>query len=131
MVARRSLFVLAAMLLASACSTPRDDALPDGSSCGSYAIPQGDYDPAEFRVQQECLLDAFEAGRRATLMYRFPTDEGDPIEVQLTVVDRGVVDVSTDETEDPYGSGVVRTERCTKLEVELDHFEATNCVAVA
>jgi hypothetical protein len=95
---------VSALLIGAGCWSHRDDSvpegasLPSGSSCGSFVIPQGGYEPAEFQVQQDCLLDAFAAGRRSSLGYRAPTVEGDPIDVRLTVVDRGVVMVRTDET---------------------------------
>jgi hypothetical protein len=131
--ASASLAFAAALVIGVGCGTQRRDglpkgvSLPKGSSCGSFVIPQGGYEPAEFRVQQECLLDAFAAGRGSSLSYRVPTAEGDPIDVRLTVVDRGVVEVRTDETEARHGSGRVRTERCRKLDLVDGYFEAGDC----
>ena len=126
-----SLCVAVALTVTSgACSTRRDVALPRGSSCGSYVIPQGGYDPAEFRTQQDCLLDAFVTGEPATLSYRYPTEEGAPIDVSLTIVDQGVVEARTDQTEDRFSSGGVRMERCTDLALVQGRFELSDCVAV-
>ena len=123
--------IIAVVLLgaACACSSSRSEARPAGSSCGSYDLAQGEQDPTSYERQQECMLDAFASGRRATLSYSFPTEEGDPIEVDLTVVGNRLVEVRTDDTGDRFGSGEVRTERCSELRASEGHFDARTCSA--
>lgn len=129
-------FVAAAVVVvAAACSTPREEARraaqPDGRSCGSYVVPQAGFEPAEVRAQQECVVEAFATGDPRSLTYRHPTDEGDPIEVTLTVVEEGVVEVRTDATADGDGFGGVRIDRCRNLALVRGHLKVGDCVVAS
>lgn len=77
------------------------------------------------------MVEAFTTGDPRTLTYRHSTEEGDPIDVTLTVVDEGVVEVRTDATEDGHGPGGVRIERCRDLGLVRGHLEAGDCVAAS
>jgi hypothetical protein len=71
-------------------------------------------------------MEAFSIGEARSLTYRYPTDEGQIIEVNLAVLARGVVEARTDREDEGRG---ITTQRCSGLElVEGGIFEVSNCM---
>jgi hypothetical protein len=68
----------------------------------------------------ECILQAFAAGRPAELVITFATIEGDPITNYVRVLDAGRVELFTDTTRDSYGSQGWVHSSCTDLDEAED-----------
>ena len=70
-------------------------------------------------------MEDFSIGETKSLTYRYPTDEGQLIEVNLAVLERGVVDARTEREDEGRGT---TTQRCSGLElVEGGIFELSKC----
>src|SRR5262249_30212829 len=84
-------------------------------SCGSYELRPG-IRGTPF-VEQQCLVEAFGAGRSARLSIQARTVEGDPFGFDYRVLAAGLVLVRVDGTRDRYGPRKLETYRCRDLAV--------------
>ena len=64
---------------------------------------------------RECLLAAFEAGRPARFVSRITSIEGAPIVRTYRVVGADLVEVESDNRQDPLGSGKIDVLHCPRL----------------
>ena len=97
------------------------------SDCGTYEATHRSTSET-FRIQQECLIEAFDAGTPATLAYRYPSEEGAPIAVRMEVLGPRWVEVETDTRQDNFAvRRAVTTQRCRDLAVEGALLLATDC----
>jgi hypothetical protein len=99
---------------------------PDVEDCGSYTSAN-EAPTDETRAKNRCLLEAFEAGRRAKLVVTLSTVEGDPITHYFTVADAGEVEVLIDGTKDAFGSGGWHASTCTGLSETAGRISWTGC----
>ena len=103
--------------------TPTDGA----PICGLYSVDWV-YDPPDLHLtEQQCLVDAFEAGTPAVLVQTAGTAEGDPIITEYTVLERHLVEVVTDSTRDKFGPQKVTTYRCRELAIDGYYFRTGSC----
>lgn len=103
-----------------------------GRDCGRIKTDLTDPDPKDpdwrdpnpkpATEQIRCLLDAFRTGTAAYMTTQYPTMEGDPIRTLYQVVDKGLVDVVDDSTEDAWGSRDIFQYQCRTLERSEDVF---------
>jgi hypothetical protein len=94
-----------ALLAATACSY-KPSALedwPEEPSCGRYENLNEPVS-ADHRRGNQCLLDAFAAGRPAELVVTSPTIDSGPITTYYRVLGPGRVEVFIDSTKDSYSS---------------------------
>jgi hypothetical protein len=94
-----------ALLAATACSYKPSalEAWPEEPSCGRY---EGSNEPVspKHRRGNQCLLDAFAAGRPAELVVKLPGIDGGPTTTYYRVLGPGRVEVFIDSTEDTESS---------------------------
>jgi hypothetical protein len=101
--------VLACLAL-TACAEASDPT-PGVLDCGVEDQQMG----TGFNVEgRECLLDAFESGRRASFVSRLTTIEGDPIIRRYLVVSASEVQIEHDASRDRFG-GTIDVLRCPRL----------------
>ena len=79
--------------------------------CGEEVVERGDTD-VEAR---QCLLDAFRAGTGGELITTQATGEDGQVTRYLRVHENGTIEVFTDATEDPLGSGSWERETCGQM----------------
>ncbi len=81
------------------------------TSCGEEVLERGDTD-VEAR---QCLLDAFRAGEGAELISTTAAGEDGQVTRYLRVHENGTIEIFTDATQDPTGSGAWERETCTQM----------------
>jgi len=81
------------------------------TSCGEEIVERGDTD-VEAR---QCLLDAFRAGEGAELITTQATGQDGQVTRYLRVHENGTIEIFTDATDDPTGSGAWERETCTQM----------------
>jgi hypothetical protein len=82
------------------------------TSCGEEIVERGDTD-VEAR---QCLLDAFRAGEGAELITTQATGQDGQVTRYLRVHENGTIEIFTDATGDPAGSGAAwERETCTQM----------------
>ncbi|GAB3248754.1 hypothetical protein [Kineosporia babensis] len=92
--------------------------------CGESVLQQGE------RISEQaadCFLDAVDAHSPASLEVSFPTTEGDLIQQTYESLETGKVEVTTDTTQDRYGSGEVQTQVCSGPVRSSFAFTFTTC----
>jgi hypothetical protein len=80
-------------------------------ACGEEVVERGDTD-VEAR---QCLLDAFRAGTGGELITTQATGEDGQVTRYLRVHENGTIEVFTDATADPLGSGSWERETCGQM----------------
>lgn len=80
-------------------------------SCGEEMVERGDTD-VEAR---QCLLDAFRAGEGAELITTQPSGQDGRVTRYLRVHENGTIEIFTDATQDPTGSGAWERETCGQM----------------
>jgi hypothetical protein len=101
-------------------------ASPDVEDCGGYEN-RNEAPTDEQSDRNRCLLDAFEAGRAATLVVTLSTVEGDPITHYFRVTDARQVEVLVDGTKDKFGAGDWHASSCTGLSERAGRLSWTGC----
>lgn len=81
------------------------------TSCGEEIVERGDTD-VEAR---QCLLDAFRAGEGAELITTQAVGQDGQVTRYLRVHENGTIEIFTDATRDPTGSGAWERETCTQM----------------
>ena len=81
------------------------------TSCGEEVVERGDTD-VEAR---QCLLDAFRAGEGAELITTQSTGQDGEVTRYMRVHQNGTIEIFTDATLDPTGSGTWERETCTQM----------------
>ena len=81
------------------------------AACGEEVVERGDTD-VEAR---QCLLDAFRAGEGAELITTQTTGQEGRVTRYLRVHENGTIEVFTDATQDPTGSGTWERETCGQM----------------
>ncbi len=81
------------------------------AACGAEVVERGDTD-VEAR---QCLLVAFRAGEGAELITTQSTGQDGQVTRYLRVHENGTIEIFTDATGDPLGSGGWERETCTRL----------------
>lgn len=81
------------------------------AACGEEVLERGDTD-VEAR---QCLLDAFRAGEGAELISTQAAGQDGQITRYLRVHENGTIEIFTDATADPTGSGAWERETCTQM----------------
>lgn len=124
--------LLAAATLLVGCGTgddaPETDAPPAEPAvldCGSYEAGLGAA-TSEQETANQCLIEAFDAGRAATLVLTLPTIEGDPVTHTFLVTGPGAVRLEVDATKDAYGGGR-ETYTCSGLGQTAGKLAWTGC----
>lgn len=81
------------------------------AACGEEVVERGETD-VEAR---QCLLDAFRAGDGAELISTQSTGQDGQVTRYLRVHENGTIEIFTDATGDPLGSGTWERETCTQM----------------
>ena len=81
------------------------------AACGEEVVERGDTD-VEAR---QCLLDAFRAGEGAELITTQSTGQDGEVTRYLRVHENGTIEIFTDATQDPTGSGGWERETCGQM----------------
>ena len=81
------------------------------AACGEEVVERGDTD-VEAR---QCLLDAFRAREGAELITTQTTGQEGRVTRYLRVHENGTIEVFTDATQDPTGSGTWERETCGQM----------------
>jgi hypothetical protein len=95
-------------------------------SCGSYELPLAN--PPLHRVEQQCLIEAFQTGSPADLRVRTRTIEGDPYRVVFRVVGPGSVLVLVNAND--MGTHRREAHRCRVLAAGEGRPQHSNCVTL-
>jgi hypothetical protein len=94
--------------------------------CGSYEVPLAS--PAPHRVEQQCLIKAFQKGSPAELRVGTRTIEGDPYRVVFRVVGPSSVLVRVDAKD--MGSDRREEHLCRSLAIGQGRPQHSNCVTL-
>ena len=81
------------------------------TACGEEVVERGDTD-VEAR---QCLLDAFRAGEGAELITTQTSGLDGQVTRYLRVHENGTIEIFTDATQDPTGSGAWERETCGQM----------------
>ena len=81
------------------------------TACGEEIVERGDTD-VEAR---QCLLDAFRAGEGAELITTQSSGVDGQVTRYLRVHENGTIEIFTDATQDPNGSGAWERETCGQM----------------
>ncbi|HYI67006.1 MAG TPA: hypothetical protein VEW95_08800 [Candidatus Limnocylindrales bacterium] len=81
------------------------------TACGEEVVERGDTD-VEAR---QCLLDAFRAGEGAELITTQSSGLDGQVTRYLRVHENGTIEIFTDATQDPTGSGTWERETCGQM----------------
>ena len=101
---------------------------PQLPSCGRYEN-LNQPPSADQRRRNRCILNALANGRRAELIVRLATIEGDPITEYVRVVGRDRVEVFVDATRDSEGGPEARWSHwlCRGLEEQGGYLNRVDC----
>ncbi|RZU49362.1 hypothetical protein EV385_1112 [Krasilnikovia cinnamomea] len=85
---------------------------PAVSDCGSFTLRQGEEMP---EPPVTCFLDAHRAKRAARLERTAPSTEGNPVREEYVTDDSGLIAVTIDMSQDPYGGFRIDRKVCTEV----------------
>jgi hypothetical protein len=89
---------------------PSSSSGPALAECGSFTLRQGEDLP---NSAVTCFLEAHHANRAARLERTPPSVEGRPVREEYLTDDTGLIAVTTDMSQDPYGGNRIERRVCS------------------
>lgn len=92
---------------------------PAVADCGSFTLRQGEEMPES---PVTCFLDAHRAKRAARLERTAPSVEGYPMREEYVTDDTGLIGVTIDMSQDPYGGFRIERKICSGVTVAVNGY---------